>query len=360
MADPYTNVSVVNFNTSPPPDDGSQTAANEITWQKHLDKLAQPLKTAIEAIDTNIDAAFAKIVGGGGVTTYGTTTTILTSDQGKLVRASNSGITLTTPDAASVGSPFVFAVLNDGGGDITLAGNGAQTINGEASLTLGDRHGALVFTDGSNWFAAGDKINAAQVGYDNATSSLTATNVKAAVDELQAEKGMDIIESGALSAASSLDITDLSANYRSYIIEFDDLAPADDNVSLLLRTSSDNGTTFDSGASDYSWAIATGVTGDNDTADTAIRLATATVLQLGNAAGEVASGRITIHNPMDSGGNTQIDMVGTVTTSDGVPTINQASGHRATAEANDAIRILMGSGSNIATMNYTLYGLRVS
>lgn len=157
MADPYSNVSVVNFNTSPPPDDGTQSDANEITWAKHLEKLAQPLKTALEAVDSNIDTAFGRVIGGGGVTSYGSSTTVASSDQGKLVRASTSGITITTPDASSVQAPFVFAFQNGAGdaGNVVLEGSGAQTVDGLENLTVADGMSFVVFTDGSNWFTAG-------------------------------------------------------------------------------------------------------------------------------------------------------------------------------------------------------------
>ena len=46
------------YNASPPPDDGTQVAANLLEWQKHLDKIGAPLKTAIEAINTNVSSAF--------------------------------------------------------------------------------------------------------------------------------------------------------------------------------------------------------------------------------------------------------------------------------------------------------------
>ena len=157
MANPYSSVSVASYNANPPSDDGTQSDANEINWSKHKTKLTDPLKTAIEGIDANLLTAFAKIIGGGGVTTYGTNTTIQASDQGKLVRASAASLTFTTPDAASVSSPFVCGVLNDGGGSLTLDGNGSQTVNGVASIKIPRGVGGILFTDGANWFFVGVK-----------------------------------------------------------------------------------------------------------------------------------------------------------------------------------------------------------
>lgn len=60
---PYTQVSITGYNANPPDDDGSQVASNEIEWAKHKDKLGDPLKTAVEAINTNVNSAFDTIVG---------------------------------------------------------------------------------------------------------------------------------------------------------------------------------------------------------------------------------------------------------------------------------------------------------
>lgn len=53
---PYTSQTISGYNSSPPPDDGSQVASNEITWAKHKDKLGDPVKTLAEAIDTAVVA----------------------------------------------------------------------------------------------------------------------------------------------------------------------------------------------------------------------------------------------------------------------------------------------------------------
>jgi hypothetical protein len=71
----YTNVSISGYNANPPPDDGTEvdwTSAavpgNEIKWQGIKEKLSDPLKTALEEIDTNVDAAITAIVNCLGAT----------------------------------------------------------------------------------------------------------------------------------------------------------------------------------------------------------------------------------------------------------------------------------------------------
>lgn len=62
MANPYTQVTVVNYNASPPTDDGVQEAQNQVEWAKHKTKLGDPLKTALESVDTNVFNAFASLI----------------------------------------------------------------------------------------------------------------------------------------------------------------------------------------------------------------------------------------------------------------------------------------------------------
>jgi len=59
---PFSAPSISGYNTSPPPDGGEQTAANEITWAKHKDKLADPIKTLIETAITNITTMGTKVI----------------------------------------------------------------------------------------------------------------------------------------------------------------------------------------------------------------------------------------------------------------------------------------------------------
>lgn len=155
MADPYDSVAISGYNTNPPADDGSAVEANRVKWATIKTKLNDPLKTRTDSMDAAISAAFAKIMGGAGVTSTSISYTVLSTDQGKLVRATNSGITITTPDATDVDAPFVFCLLNNSSGNITLDGNGSQTIDGDASLTVPADGGVMIFTDGANWFTTG-------------------------------------------------------------------------------------------------------------------------------------------------------------------------------------------------------------
>lgn len=56
MGTKYSTQTISGYNASPPADDGSQSASNQITWAKHKTKLGDPLKTLAEAINTALVA----------------------------------------------------------------------------------------------------------------------------------------------------------------------------------------------------------------------------------------------------------------------------------------------------------------
>ncbi|KKL61943.1 hypothetical protein LCGC14_2190190 [marine sediment metagenome] len=59
---PYTSVAIAGYNATPPTDDGAQTSANQLEWQKHVDKLGTPNKDLGEGINTNVVAAFDALI----------------------------------------------------------------------------------------------------------------------------------------------------------------------------------------------------------------------------------------------------------------------------------------------------------
>lgn len=58
----YTTTSITGFNSDPPTDAGATDAENEVEWQKHLDKLALPVKNRTDDMDANIFSAFGKTI----------------------------------------------------------------------------------------------------------------------------------------------------------------------------------------------------------------------------------------------------------------------------------------------------------
>jgi len=62
-------------------------------------------------------------------------------------------LNLTLLPASSAGEGFVFTVLNDGTGTVTIDPDSSETINGDATLELLENEWAIVTCDGTNWRA---------------------------------------------------------------------------------------------------------------------------------------------------------------------------------------------------------------
>lgn len=153
MANPFDEVTVTSYNANAPSDDGQQTSSNRISWAGIKSKLADPIKTALEALVTELSSAFGVVA--GGVTKVTDNYTILVSDQGKLVvLTSGSGKTFTMPTAATVGAPFIVSVLNLSTSDLTLDA-GSDTIDDSDTLTVPSGGGLTLQTDGADWFTSG-------------------------------------------------------------------------------------------------------------------------------------------------------------------------------------------------------------
>ena len=175
MADLYSTVSITGYNSNPPVDDGTETEANRVKWSTIRDKLSGPVKTRSDDMDAALIAAFAKTFGAGSVVSTAIGYTVLSTDQGGLVKVTGSGVTITTPDATDVDAPFTFAVLNNSAGNITIDGSGSQTIDGSTTITIPTGAGAIFFTDGSNWFTVGKNFFQAGSGisFNTATSPIS-------------------------------------------------------------------------------------------------------------------------------------------------------------------------------------------
>jgi hypothetical protein len=177
--------------------------------------------------------------------------------------------------------------------------------------------------------------------------------------------GMTLIASASLSAVASADFTSIITSiYRRYKVVYDNLIPVTDGDQLRLRTSTNN-STFDAGASDYTWAIEGRFSGGNltdedDTSDF-IQIAgdrTATS-GIGNGSSEGASGHFWINDPLDAAIKTTI-YGGSVYWLDDVADAigrQQFGGARKSAADVDAFQILFSSG-NIASGEIRVYGIK--
>lgn len=146
----YTSQSASGYNTSPPADDGSATEANKVKWSTIKSKLGDPVKDLADAINTQVSAAFGRVIG-NEIAPKTSDYTATTTDEGKIISCTNT-ITVTAPVASTAGSGFVFGVINTGSGVVTIDGNASETINGKTTVDLRSS-AAILICDGANWTA---------------------------------------------------------------------------------------------------------------------------------------------------------------------------------------------------------------
>jgi hypothetical protein len=169
--------------------------------------------------------------------------------------------------------------------------------------------------------------------------------------------GRVLLASKTASASASLSFTEFNnATYRYYEFELEDIKPATDGVVLRLRTSTNAGSSYESGASDYSYAIHGGTTPITSSSDGANSEIILTPAEVGNAAAEKGiSGTVKVYNA----GSTTYTRVTSILSYDAtdsrVGTVT-GSGCRLAAQDTDAIRFLFSSG-NITSGVIRMYGL---
>lgn len=168
---PFTQVSVTGYNSNPPSDDGAQNAANQITWSKHKTKIGDPLKTAVEDLNTNVYAAFAKRFL-SSKTALSADYTPVAADYGKMLAVSGTR-TITLTDSSTLGEGWHVTVVNVGSGIVTLSG----TINGASFIELPNLHdSAVIMSDGSDFVAVINRTQDGPVGELSAVASTTVPN----------------------------------------------------------------------------------------------------------------------------------------------------------------------------------------
>jgi hypothetical protein len=157
-----------------------------------------------------------------------------------------------------------------------------------------------------------------------------------------------------------LDFTEFNNGvYRRYEFELDFVLPATDAAILWLRTSTNGGSSYDAGASDYSYfnhggSAAGGAVGPGGLENTAQMVLTGTV---GNAANEFGvSGELVIIGAANASVWTKTKGSLWYTNSAGESTYNDVGGMRKAAADVDAVRFLFSAG-NITSGTIRMYGI---
>lgn len=188
-----------------------------------------------------------------------------------------------------------------------------------------------------------------------------------------ASGGLVLLGSYTASNATSVDIgsgLDLDAaidgTYDEYVLTIISLVPDTDGAIPYLRTSTNAGSSFDAGASDYDWGVygrGAGGTAINDDSAGATQISliydTTGTGQMGNASAESGSLNLHIFDPSNAAKYTLFKWEMAYIAEYGGIIAQGGGGSRLSAGDVDAVRFLMSSG-NIASGTFHLYGVRKS
>ena len=155
MGTKYSTQLVAGYNAAPPPDDGSQTAANRVDWSKVKGKIGDPLNTFASAVNAGLLEHFDY-----GATGVGSSTTIDGTHNGQFVEIT-SAVTVTLTDAATLGASWHVYLKNISSGTVTVArASGGDTIDETASnitLAAGEARHVAVNADMDGFLVLGER-----------------------------------------------------------------------------------------------------------------------------------------------------------------------------------------------------------
>ena len=178
MGAKYTSVTITGYNASPPPDDGSTSASNQLTWAKHKTKIGDPIKTAVEAINSAL------------VTALDTSSRLITSndnsvagDNGKTIVIGSTvttAVTLTLMDAATAAAGYIVTVANESASVTCTVGratasNTISAVTSDFSLPPLTAITFVVSPNGTGYSLKSQALSVATQAMQEAGSSITAS-----------------------------------------------------------------------------------------------------------------------------------------------------------------------------------------
>lgn len=114
----------------------------------------------------------------------------------------------------------------------------AVTITGNNTPTAG----GVTYGDGTTY---------ATTAAGTAGQVLTSAGVSAPTWSTPSAGAMTLITTTTASSSATVDFTGLTSAYKNYLVIVTNAVPATNNAALVFRTSTNNGSSYDSGASNY-------------------------------------------------------------------------------------------------------------
>lgn len=224
-------------------------------------------------------------------------------------------------------------IVTAANGAVTVDPSGSETINGATTLTIRSGASALIYTDGTYFYAnyfysdgaisllgyptVGDRIIYSTGPGEWAEATLSSF-MRTLLDDTSAATARTTLGLSSTVTGKSpvllqtVDVTGLAGAaltafnntlYSEYSVKFHNFKPATDGVGLHLRVSTNGGVSYRDGASDYAWGV-NGITAGGtafDQSDAADAQIVITSGLLGNASGEDgASGEVRVRGAWKS------------------------------------------------------------
>ena len=169
---------------------------------------------------------------------------------------------------------------------------------------------------------------------------------------------MVLISTATASNNATIEFTGIDNTYSTYLIVGTNIVPATNAVRLLSRTSSNNGSSYDNGLSNYQYRCYSDASGTPSGTGSGqeIDLSHASDGGLSNTAANGSDIRLFLYNPSDTSTKTMISCQSSMYVSSGIPVGSTCTATRDATSAVDAIQLLMSSG-NISTGTFKLYGI---
>lgn len=186
--------------------------------------------------------------------------------------------------------------------------------------------------------------------------SYSSGNIESGTISMYGVSNSDLLATIDLSNNATVEFTEFdSSAYDSYVFMLMNVVPSTDNTLLRMRTSSDGGSTYDSGASDYIHSLRWYDAGDSNevstTADT-MRLSK----QMGSDTNEYGlSGLIEIHAPHLAQYTQVISTVGG-TADSGAPNVVMGHTYRQSSADVNAVQFFYQTG-NLESGTINMYGI---
>ena len=171
-----------------------------------------------------------------------------------------------------------------------------------------------------------------------------------------------LIQELTASASATVNFTKgIDSTYDVYVVEFWGVRPATDDVKLCMRMSTDGGSTWKAGATDYWYAVKNllgeGVTYSGGTTMLALVTGEWATSSVGNAANEDANGWVRIYAPSSTGMYKHVLSKGAYSGADGGNYQSSGAGAYKATTAVNGFQFLFSSG-NITAGTFRLYGIR--